>query len=436
MSFAATVSIGLMLGPVRAQSLDTPTAAGPAPTQPAIKDVDQEEGETKTRPALDTYPRLGFGLSTDWTQPFTAPLDRFYDSYLESKKTVSDQYNFNFSVDFTLYPQFASKGDPVWLAVYYPSATWQAFTDTAIGSGEFNLTFGHQSYFSNTDNAIQAQRLGLITLANDWAVDNFSYSTLAYTHTLPGALSWLSITAGQYNLFSFDPSEYAGNAQTTFISYSFAQDATQTFPNAGLGAFLQAKAPNGQFRAAGGFQGATNLDGGTITSSGIAPEKVLGWGNLQWTPTFNGLGDGIYSLLVYEAPFIPGVSNSSTGISFSASQAFTSKWGAFLRVNNATGSDISIRTSANIGGVRNNPFDRNPADQAGLAVGWNRTNEEFVGMLPGGVRVGEWVSEIYYKYTLIKAVSLTPDVQVFWNPALKPSAGPGAVLALRTTLSF
>ena len=54
-------------------------------------------------------------------------------------------------------------------------------------------------------------------------------------------MNWLSFTVGQYNLFSFDPNTYAGNAQTTFIGYDFAQDATQTFPNAGLGTYLTAK---------------------------------------------------------------------------------------------------------------------------------------------------------------------------------------------------
>jgi len=53
-----------------------------------------------------------------------------------------------------------------------------------------------------------------------------------------------------------------------------------------------------------------------------------------------------------------------------------------------------------------------------------------------GAREGEWASEIYYRYTVVKPLSLTPDMQVFWNPALKPSAGPGAVFILRATLSF
>jgi hypothetical protein len=441
----AVLSLGLVLviagRPVCAQSLDpqyaTPAgAAVPPPAQPSAPDIDLEEGETKTRPALDTLPQLGFGASTDWTQPFTAPLNRLYDSYLESKRFIADQYNFEFAFDFTQFVQFGSKGDPVWLAVSYPSATWKPFTDTPFGSGEIDFTLGHQAYFSGTNTGIQAERLRLITFPNDWTSDNFSWSTIAYRHTLPGSLNWLSIAGGQYNLFSFDPSEYAGNAQTSFISYSFAQDATQTFPNAGLGAYLQAKAAGGQFCAAGGFQGATDLSGSMITTSGIAHGNILGWGNLQWTPTISGLGDGIYSLLVYEQPFVPNVSAGSTGISFSGSQAFTDEWGAFLRANNATGSDSAIRTSVDGGGVRNDPFGRNPLDQAGLALGWNKTNQNFGGVLPGGVRVAEWVSELYYRYTLIKALSVTPDVQIFWNPALTPSAGPGAVFTLRATASF
>src|SRR5215472_1337422 len=98
-AFAAMMSIGLVLrqmtGPAAAQTPDTSypltTAGTPAalpPVQPPAKDIDLEEGATKTRPALDTYPRLGFGGSTDWTQRFSEPLNSFYDSYLESKKMI------------------------------------------------------------------------------------------------------------------------------------------------------------------------------------------------------------------------------------------------------------------------------------------------------------------------------------------------------------
>ncbi len=130
-------------------------------------------------------------------------------------------------------------------------------------------------------------------------------------------------------------------------------------------------------------------------------------------------------------------SSTSTGISFSASQALTKKWGAFVRVNNATGPDIPIRTSYAAGGVWNNPIGPNSSDQAGLALGWNKTNKtnQQAAAVPGA-RSGEWVSELFYKATIFKGMALTPDVQVFWNPALAPRSGPEAVFTLRTSLFF
>ena len=230
--FGAISAVTVVLGigpvmtnpePVLAQSppqdamTDGGTGAAAAPTEPSVPDIDLEAGETKTRPALDELPQLGSGASTDWTRSFSAPMNRLYDSYLESKKVISDQYNFEYSLDFTQYMQIGTKGNPVWLAVYYPSATWQPFTDTAIGSGRIDVTAGHQAYFSGTNSGMQAERLGLITFPNDWTTDSFSWSTISYTHTMPGSFNWLAITTGQYNLFSFDPSEYAGNAQSPKI---------------------------------------------------------------------------------------------------------------------------------------------------------------------------------------------------------------------------
>jgi porin len=399
--------------PAVAQSSDTPTVL--------------DDASTKTNPAPSTRPRLG-GAS-DW-------FDRQYDEYLGFKKTISDAYNLDFSMDFTIFPQVAAAthaGQPIWLFVYYPSLTWRPFTDTSFGSGQVDVTFGQQAYMSRFNTGKQAASLRLIDFPNDWVSDNFSWSTVAYTHTLPGDMSWLSFTGGQYNLFSFDPNAYAANAQVTFIGYPFAQDATQTFPNAGLGGYAKAKFAGGQFQIAGGVQGATNLSGRAISTRGYETEKLLYWGNVQWKPNFPGLGEGTYSLLVYQQPFIDGVSDRSTGISLSASQALTERYGVFLRINNATGHDLMVRTSYAVGGIVNDPFKLNPGDQAGLALGWDKTNRSNLG---SGPRDGEFATELYYNYTLFKALHLTPDVQVFWNPALDRNSSTAAVFTLRTTLSF
>jgi Carbohydrate-selective porin, OprB family len=411
-------------------------SATPAPpTLPGstVVDVGREAGSTKSTPAFRLLPQFVPG-SEDWSRPYADVLDGYYNQWLAFKKGISDQYNLDLAIDYSFYPQWGTKGQPVYLNVYYPSATWRAFTDTPIGSGKIDVVSSHQAYFSTQNTSTQATRLGLITFANDWTKDNFAWSTVAYTHTLPGSLNWLSFTFGQYNLFSFDPNEYAANAQTGFISYSFAQDATQTFPNAGLGGYGRIKTPDGQFSLAGGVQGATDLNGGRLTTQGFDKGKLVNWGNAQWTPKFPVLGDGIYSLLVYDQPFVPFVSGHSVGTSFSASQDITEKYGVFLRLNSATGADIPIRRSYAWGGVWNNPIGRNGNDQLGLAAGWNKTNHDLTGY--AGTRDGEWVSEIYYKATIFKGMHVTPDIQVFWNPALAPKASAEAVFTLRTTVSF
>lgn len=434
------LSAGVAAAAAFAQSPKGPTTAGDSaawalPTLPQsnVVDVSKAVGSTKTTPAARLLPPLVSPFS-DTSNPLADYLDVQYGQWLAVKKSVSDQFNVDLAFDYSFFPQWGTKSNPVYANIYYPSVTWRPFTDASIGSGEVDVVTSHQAFFGRQDPSSQAARLGLITFANDWTHDNFAWSTLAYTHTLPGSLSWLSFTFGQYNLFSFDPNQYAANAQTSFISYSFAQDATETFPYGGLGGYAQIKTPDGQFNFAGGAQGGTDPNGGMLTNAGFQHGRMVSWGNAQWTPTTAGLGDGIYSLLIYQQPLVQTISSRSTGVSFSASQELTDKYGAFLRINNATGLDLPVRTSYAGGGVWNDPIRRDRNDQLGFALGWDKTNH--ISVTTNHVRDGEWVTEVFYRANIFKGMHVTPDVQVFWSPALMPSSGPVAVFTLRTTLSF
>jgi hypothetical protein len=55
---------------------------------------------------------------------------------------------------------------------------------------------------------------------------------------------------------AFDQTEYAGNAQTNFINYALAQNGTQAYVSADLGACAQAAAPKREWVLAAGVQGA------------------------------------------------------------------------------------------------------------------------------------------------------------------------------------
>lgn len=173
-----------------------------------------------------------------------------------------------------------------------------------------------------------------------------------------------------------------------------------------------------------------------ISTAGFRIGKYTYWGNFQWTPTISGLGPGIYSILYYQQPAVPQLPTRSNGVSFSASQEIGGKWGAYVQASNASGANTPITTSVAFCGIRNDPFGLNPMDQAGLAFAWNKTNFAANGVTAAEARRPELVAELYYAYTVFKGLRITPDLQVFFHPALAPQTAVGAVLTICSTAFF
>jgi len=419
LAYASGVAMVVLLG--------LPIADGTAQAQSAGAGHARPHSLGVARPRIDlTQP----APSTDFTQQLSHDLDGVYDQYLAGKTTLQNDYNIQYSMPVSVFGQWGTPngGPGVAELVYSPAVTWTPFTNTAIGSGAFNFAFqGNQFWTGATTNSQQAS-MGLITAPNDWGANSYQFAQITWTQTLPGKL--LAVSAGQYSFGQYDGNQYAGNAQANFINYALAQNATQTYANAGIGAYVQIT-PNSQLQFAGGLQGASNITGETITVSGFRNDQIASFLNAQWTPTF--LAGGTYSMLYYNQPSVPQQPSASQGVSFSASQNLNATYGLFLRVNNASGDAIPIETSVAFGGIKNDPFGRNRLDQAGIGIAWDKTNQAAVG---GPARGAEWVSELYYNYTLFKALQLTPDLQVYFNPALAPNTSVAAVFSLRATINF
>jgi carbohydrate-selective porin OprB len=130
---------------------------------------------------------------------------------------------------------------------------------------------------------------------------------------------------------------------------------------------------------------------------------------------------------------VPQQPSQSQGISFSATQDIDARYGVFLRANNASGHAMPIETSVAFGAIVNDPFHRNHLDQAGIGLAWNKTN---LSAVQEPVRRSEQLAELYYNFAVFKAMSVTPDVQVYVNPALAPQTSVAAVFTLRTTFNF
>ena len=371
--------------------------------------------------------------STDFTKEVAAALNDIYDEYLSFKKELGIDYDVQYSISVSIFPQWGTPngGPGIVSMVYTPNITWSPFTNTRFGSSLFTFQLQQTQFWSSTSSASQQTRLGLITPPNAQPINLREYNQFMYTHTFPDGWNWLSVTVGQYGFAAYDSNQYAGNSQTNFISYPLAQNATQTYPNGGHGAYAQAATPDQQFTFAGGFQGANNVSGTTLRRSGASAGRYAYFIAGEWAPKF--LGGGSYELLGYSQPLLPQQPSGSLGVSFNAVQNIDPKWGLFLRANNASGTLIPIETAVAWGGIYNNPLGRNKLDQVGLGVFWDKTNLKAVSQ---PARNAEWGSELYYNYVLFKGLWLTPDVQLYFDPALHPGAGPAAVFTIRTTAFF
>jgi Carbohydrate-selective porin, OprB family len=365
-------------------------------------------------------------------------LDPDYDQYLDWKEQLENESNLDYSLDASVLPQWSvpKSGSAGIDFIWTPTVVWKPFADTWFGSGTFAFSAQQNQFWNGPNTSTFQIRAGLLSALSDWFVNSTDYALLTYTHTLPGDWRWLSLTIGQYGFGAYDGNQYAGNAQTNFVNYALAQNGTQTYASAGLGAYAQASAPKHNLLFAGGVQGATDLSGSTITTRGLASGKEAYFLAAQWTP--NLLGGGSYGALWYQQPALPAQELSAArGFSFSAVQNIDTRWGVFLRANTATGSDSYISTSVAWGAVRNDPFVRTPLDQIGLGIAWNKTNVVAVG---AAARSAEWAVEIYYAHAIFKGLRVTPDIQFYPDPdpdpALTPAAGPAAVFTLRTTTTF
>ncbi len=186
---------------------------------------------------------------------------------------------------------------------------------------------------------------------------------------------------------------------------------------------------------AAGFQDANNVAANYVQFSTLGHGQYAWFLYGAWSPNFAGLGQGQYALNYYNLPSVSVQPRASDGLSFSASQSIGEKWAVFLRANTASGSSWKIQSSVAGGGVLNNPLGRNPLDQIGLGMAWNKTNMSLYA--PGSyVRRSETMMELYWATTFASRLQLTADVQLYFQPALSRSDGMAAVFTIRAAALF
>ena len=77
-------------------------------------------------------------------------------------------------------------------------------------------------------------------------------------------------------------------------------------------------------------------------------------------------------------------------------------------------------------------YTRKSSDLIGIGLNWSRPSKDTLG--PG--LDDQYTAEIYYRWQALKVLTITPDVQVVFDPALNPDKDVIAVFGLRGRISF
>ena len=352
-------------------------------------------------------------------------------SYNDFKSMLAKDYGLQYSLDVSMMGQkgVPNGGKTATQSIYAPTLSWQMFNND-FGSGTLNASYTAVRYWGNTAANI-GNALFLANSINDFTTESNSFDQLSYTQTMFD--NKLSITVGQFPLYDFDGTQYDSNQQVNFINYALSQNASETYPIAGLGAYIQFN-PNSEWSFTVGMQNARNITGQTLSGKGWGDKRFTTFGSISYTPTINGQS-GQYSVMVYNQPNVPTQPENSVGWSVNLSQNITEKWGVFMRANAATGNAMPISQSYVVGGVYNNPMNRNPLDQIGLAVAYNKVDKTFFAAA-APMRRFETVVESFWNIGITQFFSIAPDVQLYIHPASKTDRNFGTVFSLRGTFQL
>lgn len=353
--------------------------------------------------------------------------------YSDWKNYLDNEHGFNYSVDVSFMPQYGAPSGKTtaWQTIVAPSFAWTNF-DNEYGTGTLNFAYNIVRYSGSQAEKIE-NNIGVVTPINDYDTKSTSFNELYYSYQLPDKWNWLTLALGQYSFYNFDGTAYNSNQQINFINYSLSQNGSASYSIAGLGGFVQIT-PNKDWNFAFGAQDASNIDAVSVRFNRLKDKHYATFVYGAYMPTITSVGQSEISVLLYNQPWVKEQQQTTNGWSINLSQNVGEKWSFFGRINGVSGNMMDIKQSWVLGGVYNNPINRNPLDQIGLAFAYNKIDEKAVGNKLSNKR--EKIVETYWTWGVSKWVAITPDVQFYIDPAQNAKSDYGTAVSLRATLFF
>ena len=357
-------------------------------------------------------PYLSFGL-----------IDRAFDSYGDWKQALSDTYGLSYLIEDRLIMQWGDRTD-----IYDNELNLivrQEFLQSAQGSLSFNL-WGQfaNSLGSTTGGEFQAD-LGILSPLNGGNsgpdTSNEILQMFALEYISPDE-RW-RVQAGKLALRTLvNLNRYAHGDSEMFFSPMLGNNPVVPYTaQLGLGVF-------GQYQA----------DNWSVSGLVRAPDTELGLSTDAWndgdrgyvveaalTPTFSGLGDGVYRL-TWSLDEANGALPRMETWSLSLDQDFGERVGGFFRYARADKTFRDFERRAAIGFQVKKPLGFTH-DRLGVGAWWGNPTDDTLNDERG--------FEVFYRAQVTPYLQITPNVQFVDNPALSNESSE-VVFGLRLRLAL
>ncbi len=403
---------------------------------PAFAQDDQaQEKATEPTSHFGGPGSVGGQIKKDKEVSAAVPLwESLLERYFDSKKRVERDYELTFGFDYNALLQTATESpgeDTAAGGVFRAFGNW-----TLVGRGTGNMgTFVYKAenrHRLGTD--IAPQDLGSETGYDGltavpfsdigWALTNLFWNQ----HLLNNRLAFVAGVV--------DTTDYVGvyglvSPWTAFSNLAFSTDPTIPAPNQGLGAAVSVMATDNVY-VLGGMADSN----GDPTAPGDSFDSFFNTSEyfthieIGWISSYEKrFSDNIHITAWHTDERKEARVPDGWGVAFSASRLIADKWEPFVRAGYAEDGGALWERSVSVGlGYHT----RKKSDLLALGVNWGRPSEESFG--PG--LDDQYTVELFYRFQLLKILTITPDVQLVVNPANNPDEDVIAIFGLRARLSF
>lgn len=349
------------------------------------------------------------------------------------KSNLSRDYGLDFEFVYApIYQNSSSRGGGATSNHEFDfTGRWSATDSARFGTGGLEWWVINSAEYGNQSTGDFADTLGILSTPNDGDLfGDLSFTGFAllwWQQDLPNGV--------RLNLGKLSVPQLIG-------ANTFAEDGRADFFNTALTGNLTA----GYSAQDSGLGASVRYETDTWFVSGLVADATAennwidfdsaGDGKWQyglevgWTPTIQGLGLGNYRLAfnsIDEIETAPDVSQSGHGFGISIDQELGEKHGVFLRYSRALERMTEFEQVLAGGVVFKDPLNRS-GDTIGLASWWVDPEESDLR--------NEYGVEAYWNFQLTDRVTLTPDIQVIFDPAKDRSRDTVTIIGMRLKVVF